>query len=157
VCALLQLDAVRDAVERASHDAKPAKMGGGRSFLWEEGSARGDRITWLKTTPSDPSTDASTRSDPSTDASTPSDPSTDAPTPSGPSTDTSTLSDPSQDIAEPSDHSAGLPLLIRRLLKVRSTLLTRGADVAGPYSLQLAVYPGGGARYVRHRDASASW
>lgn len=39
---------------------------------------------------------------------------------------------------------------------LRSTLADRGFDVSGGTSVQLACYPGGGARYRRHRDASAS-
>ncbi|KAL4430803.1 hypothetical protein ABPG75_006059 [Micractinium tetrahymenae] len=45
---------------------------------------------------------------------------------------------------------------VQSLLALRPWLQGQGYDVGGRPSVQLACYPGGGARYVRHRDASAS-
>ncbi|KAI7838991.1 hypothetical protein COHA_007231 [Chlorella ohadii] len=55
--------------------------------------------------------------------------------------------------------SEGRPTLaaaVRRLAALQPWLAGQGHDVGGRPSFQLACYPGGGARYVRHRDASAS-
>lgn len=55
--------------------------------------------------------------------------------------------------------SEGRPTLaaaVRRLATLQPWLAGQGHDVGGRPSFQLACYPGGGARYVRHRDASAS-
>jgi hypothetical protein len=49
-----------------------------------------------------------------------------------------------------------LAAAVQRLLSLRPWLQQQGLDVGGRPSCQLARYPGGGARYVRHRDASAS-
>ena len=132
---LAQLQAVRTAIERAALDARPAKLGGGGSFRWEESAARGDRITWLKPPPRDQSNNS--------------------PAPSSQSDDATSISE--RRTIKDDRVDAGIPLLIHRLQGVRAALLASGADVAGPYSLQLAVYPGDGARYLRHRDASETW
>lgn len=44
----------------------------------------------------------------------------------------------------------------QRLLSLRPWLRQQGFDVGGRASIQLACYPGAGARYVRHRDACSS-
>lgn len=49
-----------------------------------------------------------------------------------------------------------LAAAVRRLGALQPWLAAQGFDVGGRPSFQLACYPGGGARYVRHRDASAS-
>jgi hypothetical protein len=49
-----------------------------------------------------------------------------------------------------------LAVVVRRLLALQPWLQQQGFDVSGRPSCQLASFPGGGARFVRHRDASAS-
>ncbi|KAL4859532.1 [Skp1-protein]-hydroxyproline N-acetylglucosaminyltransferase [Chlorella vulgaris] len=49
-----------------------------------------------------------------------------------------------------------LAVVVRRLLALQPWLQQQGFDVSGRPSCQLARFPGGGARFVRHRDASAS-
>lgn len=44
---------------------------------------------------------------------------------------------------------------VQSLLALQPWLQQQGYDVGGRPSLQLACYPGGGARYVRHRDGEA--
>eukprot|EP00775_Hariotina_reticulata_P013751 gene13751-13870_t len=54
---------------------------------------------------------------------------------------------------------ANQPLLaavVRLLQSVRGQLSQHGFDVSGRSSVQLACYPGAGAHYVRHTDASAA-
>ncbi|KAF8072911.1 hypothetical protein HT031_000571 [Scenedesmus sp. PABB004] len=55
--------------------------------------------------------------------------------------------------------AGGAPLLaaaVAMLDGLRSQLQQQGYDVGGRVSVQVACYPGGGARYVRHADASAA-
>ncbi|GAX76680.1 hypothetical protein CEUSTIGMA_g4126.t1 [Chlamydomonas eustigma] len=57
------------------------------------------------------------------------------------------------------EHIAGrhsLALLLERMKGLQHQLTTLGYDVGGRISQQVACYPGNGARYVRHRDASPS-
>jgi hypothetical protein len=49
-----------------------------------------------------------------------------------------------------------LARLVERMLDLRPQLQVLGYDVGGRATVQAACYPGGGARYVRHRDASES-
>lgn len=49
-----------------------------------------------------------------------------------------------------------LAALVQRLLALQPWLQHQGYDVGGRVTCQLACYPGGGTRYVRHRDASAT-
>ncbi|KAG2425670.1 hypothetical protein HXX76_013512 [Chlamydomonas incerta] len=49
-----------------------------------------------------------------------------------------------------------LRAVTERLEALRRQLLRQGHDVGGSTTYQLALYPGGGARYVRHADASLS-
>eukprot|EP00878_Enallax_costatus_P015673 GHUV01016418.1.p1 GENE.GHUV01016418.1~~GHUV01016418.1.p1 ORF type:complete len:158 (+),score=45.13 GHUV01016418.1:1213-1686(+) len=62
-------------------------------------------------------------------------------------------------VTEQELQAAGQPLLasvIQLLSSLRPQLMQRGFDVSGRCSVQLACYPGGGARYVRHAGASAA-
>jgi hypothetical protein len=55
--------------------------------------------------------------------------------------------------------AAGQPLLaavLQLLASLRGQLSAAGYDVGGRCSCQLVCYPGSGARYVRHTDASPS-
>ncbi|KAG2482984.1 hypothetical protein HYH03_018110 [Edaphochlamys debaryana] len=54
-----------------------------------------------------------------------------------------------------SGHSA-LEGVVRKLEGLRQQLEKQGYDVGGKPTFQLACYPSGGARYVRHADASVS-
>lgn len=49
-----------------------------------------------------------------------------------------------------------LAAVVRHLAGLQPWLQQQGYDVDGRFSCQLACYPGGGTRYVRHRDRSAS-
>jgi hypothetical protein len=49
-----------------------------------------------------------------------------------------------------------LAAVVQRLLELLPWLQQQGYDVGGRASVQLACYPGGGSRYLRHRDSSAS-
>lgn len=50
-------------------------------------------------------------------------------------------------------HLAGT---VQSLLALRPWLEQQGYDTGGRPSVQLACYPGGGTRYVRHRDGEGS-
>lgn len=62
---------------------------------------------------------------------------------------------PGPDALEAGGHPA-LAAAVRRLAALQPWLAAQGHAVGGRPSYQLGCYPGGGARYVRHRDASAS-